>query len=193
MRACNKCGIEKDTDGFNKGWNICKVCRKKMNRRYYLECTKDARVAAEEKRIDHDDIWKIWYSIKNRINQRADKRGFTITSNEFKHFWNTTPDECVYCGTTVDEFNQVNRFVKAYRGNNRKINKYKHFPTTLVKRLTVDRINNAIGYQVGNLCKACYYCNAIKGNMLTSDEMMLFARQIKDELITAIKEESNGN
>jgi len=37
--------------------------------------------------------------------------------------------------------------------------------------LTTDRIDNADGYRLPNICKACWFCNKVKGHVLTGEDM----------------------
>ena len=193
LKICNKCGIEKQEGDFNKGWNSCKVCRSKMNKEYNDIRLAQARAAAAKKKLEHDGLWKIWDVIRSHAPRRKNKRDFQITADEFKHFWNTTEDRCYYCGMTTATFMEIRDGIKAYTGDNKIINKYKRFPLSRIGRLTVDRMDNNRGYEIGNLCKACYICNSIKGNMLTADEMKLFAEDIMIELLINLDEVKDGN
>jgi hypothetical protein len=48
--------------------------------------------------------------------------------------------------------------------------------------LTIDRANNERGYDLGNLVKACWICNSVKGHFLTSHEMKTVGQRIRDEI-----------
>jgi len=44
--------------------------------------------------------------------------------------------------------------------------------------MTIDRSNNALGYELGNLVKACWFCNYVKGTLLTYDDMKIVGRRV---------------
>lgn len=40
------------------------------------------------------------------------------------------------------------------------------------KRLTIDRKNNNLPYSIENIVFACTWCNKVKGEILTEEEML---------------------
>ena len=51
-----------------------------------------------------------------------------------------------------------------------------------IKSMTIDRKNNSKGYEYGNIVKACWLCNKIKGPFLTSSQMKMVAPNLIEEL-----------
>jgi len=95
------------------------------------------------------------------LRQGAEKRGiaFRLTADELESWWKTTPDVCEYCGCSVAEFRQLRDAVLAYGGDSR------------------DLIN-ALGYELENLVKACWFCNYVKGTLLTHEDMKIVGRRV---------------
>lgn len=118
------------------------------------------------------------------LRQGAQKRGipFKLTAEELEAWWKTTPDVCEYCGCSVVEFRQLRDAVLAYGGDSRDLINFKRaFGTSKQAKIdwmTIDRSNNALGYELGNLVKACWFCNYVKGTLLTYDDMKIVGRRV---------------
>ena len=77
-------------------------------------------------------------------------------------------DICYYCGKTLAEYLIFVEQISKYS----ELAKFRGVPfVTKVKRLTIDRKNNQIGYESGNIVKACHICNYIKGSVFTVEDM----------------------
>lgn len=199
LKKCYTCSEEKPVSMYNKNANCkdglqpsCKACQSIYNKRYGEIRRAPLKAATAKKKLEHDGLWRMWKQIQVMSIRRKHRRDFLITADEFKHFWNTTDDKCYYCGMTTETFKEIRDGIKAYTGDNKIINKYKRFPISRIARLTVDRMDNNRGYEIGNLRKACYICNSIKSNMLTADEMKLFAEDIMIELLISLDEVKDG-
>lgn len=94
---------------------------------------------------------RLFHTIKR--NARYRNIAVSITKEEFVKWWYEQKQVCVYCDIPVERM--------AYVDKKRK----------LVKRLSVDRIDNEKGYENKNLALACLKCNFIKSNILSFDEM----------------------
>lgn len=99
---------------------------------------------------------------------------------------------CKVCTVSkVADYSQTNhgRYVRAmseakFRGKTWDISKEKYIKLinqicsyceglldpTNSKGIGLDRINNAIGYQLNNVVRSCAFCNYLKGDILTSEE-----------------------
>lgn len=95
----------------------------------------------------------IYSSLKSGAKKRNLKVRFTI--DEFEYWWNTQKQECFYCKRSIEQIKTENDSV-----NNR------------AKRLTVDRIDNDVDYELCNIRLACYRCNSIKGDYFSEEEML---------------------
>lgn len=129
-----------------------------------------------------------------RLKSTCEKRGhlFTLTEEELKNWWNSLPNICHYCGTDVEEFNRLKEFVLGYKGGNLHIEKFKTiFKTNThakITSLTIDRRDNSTTYFTENMVKACWFCNCIKSNILTEQQMLSVARSIMDELKSSVRQ-----
>ena len=89
----------------------------------------------------------------------------TLTFDDFLKFVSTT--ECHYCGRTVVWPERA--FVKTARRQYARSSKAYY----------LDRINNDVGYTKSNCVVCCTTCNAIKGNTLTYEEMLILKPSLK--------------
>ena len=85
-----------------------------------------------------------------------------FSQEEFVEWYNAQTKECAYCDIPEELMHDVDD-----GWNNRTI------------RLTIDRIDNALSYEKGNIVLSCPRCNMIKSNYFTFDEM----RQIGQTII----------
>ena len=101
---------------------------------------------------------RIYTSIKNRCKTYK-KHRMLMTRKEFVFWYENEPKKCHYCGLSFDELNLIDDIL-----NNG------------VRRLSVDRKNNDIGYIKENLVLACKRCNSIKLDFFTYEEMVELAK-----------------
>lgn len=85
---------------------------------------------------------------KNNVN-------LLITKKQFVEWWNKQKQKCFYCKRNFEEI----------KNDKDLINKR-------AKRLTIDRLDNTKGYEIGNMVLACYRCNLIKGSYFVPKEML---------------------
>jgi hypothetical protein len=95
-------------------------------------------------------------SLKNRAKSRHIE--FTMTKSEFEKWLSSTAKVCTYCGVSVEQL-ALSRCSK--------------------KSMTIDRMNNDIGYKIDNICLACHRCNNSKSNFFTFEQW----KKIADEYI----------
>lgn len=94
-----------------------------------------------------------------KTNCHNKKRPFDLLQIDFLKWYNEQEKKCCYC--KVEENNIPPSFQKISVSRN-----------GIVKRLTIDRKNNAIGYIVSNLALCCVQCNRMKGEFLSYQEML---------------------
>jgi hypothetical protein len=122
------------------------------------------------------------------LRQGAERRGipFNLSPEGLESWWSETPDSCEYCRCTLEQFKELRDFVLAYEGANREITKFKRvFATSKQAKigwLTIDRRDNVNGYSVGNLVKACWFCNYIKGSFLEHEDMRIIGPRVIERL-----------
>lgn len=102
-------------------------------------------------------------TLYSTIKRNAHMRGMeiTISQEKFIEWWNKQEQICVYCSIPVSRL--------AYTDISRKLS----------HRLSIDRMDNNLGYCEGNLALSCLRCNFIKSNLFTFDEM----KEIGDKYI----------
>ena len=107
---------------------------------------------------------------------------FSLTATQLKEWWLGSPDICAYCASTISEFIHLRDHVINYTGLDGEILKFKrvfHCPShAVISDLTIDRIDNTKGYLIDNMTKACWFCNHIKGSLLTHNDMTLISPHI---------------
>lgn len=129
----------------------------------------------------------------SHIRQGAIKRGisFNLTAETLKEWWHSQPDICAYCNSSMDEYVKIRDFILIYNGNNFEINKFKRFFRSSkhqkIKWMTIDRLQNDIGYELKNIVKACWICNSLKNDFFDESQMKIIAPQIIEKLKSEIK------
>jgi hypothetical protein len=184
FKVCIKCNLSKEISLFRKGnRNICLACQKEYSKKLYSKYKlrkreladiwiKNNREHVRQKRKEQYNTTKKISNIQsksyyqqqiespkgiyNLLKKNALKRkiSFEITLNYFINWYLLQKQECYYCKRTKENC------LKDYLD---------------IKRLTIDRINNAKGYIEDNLCLSCYTCNTIKGNLFNEKEMLELA------------------
>jgi hypothetical protein len=116
--------------------------------------------------------------------------GVKYIPRSLDNWWRQTPDICAYCGSSTIEFIQLRDYVNAYAGSDYEITKFRRVfrssKHAAIRWLTLDRVDNSRGYELGNLVKCCWFCNSIKGSLLTHSDMLLVGRSIIERLSTRI-------
>jgi hypothetical protein len=99
----------------------------------------------------------VWLQYKHAASKRSLE--FSITKEEFA---NLIHNECYYCGEIGSNLHTTPHHSMRYNG--------------------IDRLQNALGYQTGNVVSCCKHCNFIK-NTTDVDE---FLRRISDIYVKRI-------
>lgn len=89
------------------------------------------------------------------LRVRAFKNGlsFEITPETFRKWYDKQKKECVYCGIPIERLPINDKDPRS------------------TKRLSIDRKNNKIGYEIDNIVFSCVRCNFIKSDILSYKEM----------------------
>lgn len=170
LYLCNKCGEEKTKNGFYENSRkfknpkngrdglatICKKCQLKSNRQYQKDNKDKYNKYSKKWNLKNPDKRKkISFDFRKSpkgIYIKLKKRGnCCIEQEEFLRWYVKQERVCYYCG--VDE---------------ETARKSKH---PLNCRLNIDRKDNDRGYELDNICLSCGWCNRIKTNILTEEEM----------------------
>jgi len=78
----------------------------------------------------------------------------TISYGDFEAWWENIPRFCAYCGISEED---VVKLDDPYNSLN--------------DRLTIDCIDNYLGYVKGNMVLACRRCNNMKSDLLNFEQM----------------------
>lgn len=162
MKTCSKCKKEKDDSEFYKGkLSQCKICHLSYNktpkrRKEFREYMREYMKTHPQKYNPKENPMIIYYS----ITQHHFSKGFVecITSEDFIKWYKEQPKVCFYCG--IDEEKQQ---------------KITH------RRLEIERLDNNVSYVLGNIALACSFCNKIKSDILSSDEMKIIGEMVMKE------------
>jgi hypothetical protein len=204
MKRCTKCGFEKPLDDFpaNKltrdgrgSW--CKQCvsantaaylktdrGKRIQKDYYRSDKGKAALARGMKKQQAAGYFRFGKGAIHILRQGALARGltFTLTPELLENWWRETPDRCAYCGITTAQFIWLRDFVHSYNGSDYEISKFKRVfkspKHVAIRWLTLDRMDNARGYELDNLVKSCWFCNSIKGSLLSHSDTLLIASPV---------------
>lgn len=142
--------------------------------RYNLPNSKQKQKQKEyrQKNLEAYNIYRNNYRTKNArgifdvLKQGAKKRNidFLLNRDSFELWHNSTEKKCFYCERTEEEVLKTDAIMQI------KCN-----------RLTIDRVDNLIGYLEDNLVLCCKRCNAIKSDFFTKEEMLLIGKIIKNK------------
>jgi len=158
-KICPKCKVNKPLSEFG----LRKNGHSKDGREY--TCKKCIATYAKERRHANWDKTQLTqkryfnspkgiYKILKRKILYYGKKSFNLDQDEFIEWYTNTPKICHYCDIPIEIWNKLDRpHSKRY------------------KRLTIDRLNSKVGYQLDNIVLACFTCNIIKSDLLTPEEM----------------------
>jgi hypothetical protein len=212
MKRCTKCETDKPLDLFPANKNTkdgkgswCKACvsantaaylktdKGKQKQREYFQSDKGkAALARGMKKQLAAGYYRFGKGAIHILRQGAVARGlnFELTADALKVWWGDTPDQCAYCGITTAEFIRLRDFILAYAGNDYEVAKFRRVFSSSkhagINWLTLDRVDNALGYEFANLVKSCWFCNSIKGSLLTHQDMVAIAPAIMKRLQTHV-------
>jgi len=163
MKKCTKCKQIKPLTEFGKNK------QSKDGITYWcLQCKREyAKDYAVKHRHDPDVIYK-----KLSFNAINFGKRFVLSIDEFREWYPKQEFKCGYCDLPEDDLKNItDTFIKISED-----------------RLTVDCMDNEVGYANGNLIMSCRRCNCLKSDILDYKQM----RYIGQNFIKPIWEKQLG-
>ena len=142
MKACTKCGETKPLTDFGKHSLSKNGINPWCKKCVNASSRKWSKTAAG-----------VYSGIRGRTNYYKRKQVY-INKEDFVEWHDSQPRLCDYCEISEGEL----WILREHYGS-------------VKNRLTVDCMNNALGYSRGNLVLACDKCNQIKNNVLSYSDM----------------------
>jgi len=176
-KKCSKCGIllpaclfgrdSKNTDGLDR-W--CKKCKNASTREWRKNNVNKDSEYSRKYRLTAAGVYQ-------SLRCSARKRGWSYPDKEeFIQWFDNSVKECHYCGLPQESLTFMTYIIEKHRF-----------------RLTIDRKDNLLGYDIDNIVLCCPACNKIKCDVLNESEMLdIGKRHIKPKW-TKIIEERGGN
>lgn len=148
-KTCTHCGEEKPITQFSK--------HKHSPDGHAYQCKECNAKRSKEWRSTPSGIYT---NIKGRQEFYKRHRHWRykpvkISRNEFIDWYNNQDKVCFYCGIHEEELSLV-----------------RDTQNTKAKRLTVDCIENNLGYTLDNIVLACGRCNFVKNDFFTHEDMI---------------------
>lgn len=149
IKACTRCGKIKPLSRFSK--------HRLTKDGYAYQCKECNEKRAKKWRKTPAGVYSTIKGRQTFLNRNNDSRSkpFSISKEVFIEWYENESKTCHYCDIPEKLLHLV---AKKYGSR--------------WKRLTIDCLNNDLGYIVGNLVLSCDKCNITKNNMLTYNEMM---------------------
>lgn len=164
LKTCGRCKKTLPVESFyfiqskRKYYHYCKACRRDYNAENLAHTMQrqSARVSARRK----SDWANYRYPFLKHSAKRRDI-SLQISKEEFCVWYKSqSPYKCAYCELTLEELHHMGI------------------------DLSVDRIDNAQGYALGNIALACLTCNKIKLNVLTYEDMKQIGQVVRNRLLS---------
>ncbi len=195
MKQCAKCKEWKDESEFHKNkrnkdglHSYCKSCNYEAAKVFNnTEKGKQNVKKAYEKQYDNG-YFKYGKGAIINMSKSAQERNieFYLTEDELYNWWINTPDICSYCGSTIEEYNELRDFIINYKGDIWDINRYKRFfkleNQAKISDMTIDRVKNNGNYEITNIKKACWFCNSLKSDFYDEEEIKQIGKIVVDKL-----------
>lgn len=194
-KLCKLCGQYKDVSEFGKNsrnkdglHSYCKECNAKKAKEYNKTEKGKINVKRALKRQQESGYFKYGKGAIDNMSRSAQKRHieFSLTEVTLKKWWMSTPDKCAYCEISIEEYRKLRDYVIAYQGDNWEINRFKRFFAlnnhAQINDMTIDRVDNSRGYEISNIVKSCWFCNSLKSDFYTGEEMRVVGKQIIKDL-----------
>jgi hypothetical protein len=189
------CGQRKEVTEFHKNsrssdglHSYCKECNKLKAKLFNNTEKGKLNVKRAVNRQTKKGYYKYGNGAINNMSISAKKRGieFNLTERELKSWWLQVEDKCNYCGITIKEYRELRDFIQSYSGTNWKIKRFKKFfkqeAHSKINDMTIDRKDNSKGYEISNIVKACWFCNSLKSDFYTEEEMTKVGLIVMDNL-----------
>ena len=116
----------KNKDGLH---SYCKNCAREYTKRYVLSPRGKAAQRKGMQKLRDSGYFTSGKGAFLALRQGAEKRGLqlALTYEDWKAWMRKTPDECVYCGSSLAKFLELRDFIVEYEGENYNITKFRRF------------------------------------------------------------------
>ena len=218
MKRCTKCGADIAAADFPKNKSTrdglgswCKSCvaanaaayyrtdkGKEAQARYFKSEKGQAALKRGLRKQIEAGYYRYGRGAIHILRQGAQRRGvvFALTPEDLEAWWHSTPESCAYCGLTIDQYRTLRDFILTYDGPNFEIRKFRRFflspKHAAINWMTIDRADNAGGYELSNIVKCCWLCNSLKGSILTHGDMLKIAGELIGRLCDQIAAEQEA-
>lgn len=142
MKTCTKCGETKPLSEFANS--------KSTKDKHMYTCKECNRQISRAFRFTASGVYT---QIKARMKFYGTKP-VTISRKDFVEWYESRERKCAYCSISEED---VVKLDDAYNSLN--------------ERLTVDCVENDVGYVKGNMVLACRRCNNMKSDLLTFEQI----------------------
>lgn len=148
------------------------LTKKENDKLYYIRHKKDIRGKQKLYYVKYRNTearrnsWHIFNGTPKGIyqvmksNSKKKNRSFNLLQKDFLDWYNQIEKKCFYCSIPQDIYVKNNLFFRPLRTR-------RHAP-----RLTIDRRDNNLPYQISNIVLCCSRCNFIKSNFFSEKEML---------------------
>lgn len=204
QKQCKCCGKFKDISQFGKNsrnadglHSYCKECNARKAKEYNKSEKGKKNVLKAQERQINSGYFRYGKGAIINMSKSAEKRGkkFSLTETELREWWLSNENKCYYCGVTIEEYRKIRDFIISYSGNNWMINRFKRFfklkNQAKINDMTIDRMDNSKGYKIDNIVKSCWFCNSIKSDFFTKEEMLKIGPEILISLRKIMEDNRN--
>jgi hypothetical protein len=152
-----------------KPFPYCKECSSRKQKEYRIKNPRYWENSLKKRHEHWDEYLKsvkeyrstsggwYWY-LKGRAKEKV-----LFSKEEFIEWDKNQKRKCFYCGVTEEE-TKKNPFFKFTSGKQ-------------LNRLTLDRKNSELPYQLDNIVLSCWVCNKVKSNIFNSEEFKKIAKE----------------
>jgi len=156
------------------------------NREYYLKNKEKFKEAAKKYYRTHKE--KAYESARKSYLKRKDTEEYKLERKKTFEKYRYSPKsiyKIIKQNSKRRKYIEIlsqEEFLNWYKKQD-KICFYCKIPETMIyiqksKRLEVDRLDNNLPYIESNIALACEWCNGVKGNILTMNEMIFVGRSV---------------
>lgn len=142
----------KEMESIRNKSGLCRTCGEKICPKSKVFCQRHL----DSNRARCRNHKKIAFSVL-KSNAKRRNIDFLLTIHGFKAWLNAQKQQCHYCDVTCTQLMATGR-------RNTK--------------LTIDRMDNNLGYSEGNICLSCSRCNILKSDFFTYDEWKAISNDI---------------
>ena len=151
-KICPSCKLSKRLDKYHVDRSarlgVKTYCKTCSNTRRRKDAVRSLEIYHEK--YSGTPLQKYRSIVSNAPRRRID---VNITCEDFCNWYSAQENTCSYCGRIL---------IQGKRGND---------------GLTIDRIDNNIGYELGNILLCCWRCNVVKGWWFSHKEMTEIANK----------------